>query len=328
MRRSLKLHEPHRQVSIVSFNMLLKAFDTKPYYPGVCPELRSWPGRKQHLKLLLLSLNADIYCMQEVECSSFLEEFSFLADEGYAFVSPRDDSKGKRPGLAKCAIFYKADCLEKVWEEHRSRIVLAALRHVSTGQLLYVASCHLEGAPWEAATRVKQMINALDALQKHQKEQQLESSKCALVIAGDFNETEDGAVCHCLHSGGLRRDFRLPRLPEQELLKDDYEHGFKLADLYSSEASALGERPPTFCAPADETCEWKAKPTFAAVDFIFYTSSTLRPVAVRRPFTEEQMAATEGQGIPSEWHFSDHVPIGGVFDLVSDSSDGSQVELV
>lgn len=44
-----------------------------------------------------------------------------------------------------------------------------------------------------------------------------------------------------------------------------------------------------------------------------FHSASLIPVAIRRPLTPEQQAATATQGIPAEWHFSDHVPVGGVF---------------
>mmetsp|Transcript_29412 Transcript_29412/g.84172 ORF Transcript_29412/g.84172 Transcript_29412/m.84172 type:complete len:393 (-) Transcript_29412:137-1315(-) len=323
MRRPLPLRQPLRQVSVVSFNMLLKAFDRKPYYPSVPPALRAWPGRKEQLEQLLASLDADIYCMQEVECSSFLEEFDFLARIGCDWVAPKDDSKGKMPGLAKCAIFYKAARLEKVWEEHRSRIVLAAFRHTATGRLLYVASCHLEGAPWEGEARFKQARNALESIQRHQKQCKVDPGACTLVFAGDFNETEDGVICHCLGTGGLGKDFRLPQMPDREFTKADYSHGFKLSDLYAADGRSFCQRPPTFCAPAEESSAWGMTPSFAAVDFMFYTHDTLRPAAVRLPFTEEQKTATEGCGIPSEWHGSDHVPIGGVFDLIAEGTNGS-----
>ena len=47
----------------------------------------------------------------------------------------------------------------------------------------------------------------------------------------------------------------------------------------------------------------------------FYTCNTLSPVAVRAPLTVEQYEATIERSIPAEWHFSDHVPVGGIFQL-------------
>lgn len=47
----------------------------------------------------------------------------------------------------------------------------------------------------------------------------------------------------------------------------------------------------------------------------FYTCNTLSPVAVRAPLTGEQYEATIERSIPAEWHFSDHVPVGGIFQL-------------
>lgn len=38
-------------------------------------------------------------------------------------------------------------------------------------------------------------------------------------------------------------------------------------------------------------------------------------MAVRAPLTVEQYEATIERSIPAEWHFSDHVPVGGIFQL-------------
>ena len=131
--------------------------------------------------------------------------------------------QGKIPELAKCAIFFKTEKLQQIWHEHRSRVVLCALKHqtgqappwwapqfVSGGrtlriknrfchwtrpslraelamnmslqqmdlgltvskqqcetcdlhcsrflvQVIYFASCHLEGAPGEGRTRLTQL---------------------------------------------------------------------------------------------------------------------------------------------------------------------------
>jgi len=321
MCRPLPLRDPGSEVSVVSFNMLLKGFDLKPYYPSVPAELRAWPHRKSQLQRVILGVDSDIYCMQEVEAVSFPEEFAFLADAGYESVAPKDDSKGKRPDMAKTAIFYKSSRLEKLWQEHRSRLVIAAFRHLLSDRILYVVSCHLEGAPWQVATRFTQMQNALDSIRKHQRQQGIEPASCALIFAGDFNEGEDGAVCHCLRDGALSSSFRHPAYPEVEVIKEDFKHDFQLSDLYAPISASLGaRRPPTFCAPEEET-----GPAFAAIDFVFYSHGSLLPTAVRLPFTEEQLRATDGVGVPSAWHFSDHVPIGGVFRFVACGSAAKPV---
>lgn len=322
MRRRLLLENPAKQISVVSFNMLLKGFDAKPYYPSVPAELRAWPRRRELLLELLSSVDADVYCMQEVECATFHQESVFLSSIGYAWVEPRDDAKGKWPDMAKPAFFYKADRLELLWTDHRSRVVLASFRHRSSGQMLYLATCHLEGAPWEAEKRIAQTKKALESLkrqvQKDQKQRNpSDTQKVALIFAGDFNEAADGAVCHLLRTGSIDKDFRAPNLPEAELTKADYNHNFALSDLYGS----MNTRPPTFCAPPEETAAWGSEVNFGSVDFVFYSRESLRPVAIREPFTPEQRHMTCGVGIPSAWHFSDHVPVGGVLEFVMDDDE-------
>lgn len=332
LQRSLAVRSPEQEVSIVSFNMLLKGFDRKFYYPSVGPELRHWPFRKEQLKQLLFGMGADVYCMQEVECLTFSEEFTFLAEGGYGSVAPKDDSKGKYPDMAKTAIFYREDRLEKVWEDHRSRIVLAAFRHWASGQLLYVASCHLEGAPSEAATRFTQCRKALESIQRNQQALKVDPAECAVAFAGDFNETDEGAVCHCLRNGGIMQNFRTPSLPDVEITKVDFSHDFQLSDLYSSGSLPWSVRPDTFCAPPEVTAAWGNTPSFGAVDFIFYSRRTLQPIAIREPFSAEQVKATASIGIPAAWHFSDHVPIGAIFKFVNSeaeqNAEGASVEVI
>lgn len=328
MRRPLPIERPEDQFSVVSFNMLLKGFDRKPYYPGVGSELRAWPWRKRQFVDLLFGLDADIFCMQEVEAATFLEEFAFLSEGGYAWVAPKDDSKGKIPEIAKTAIFFKASTFEKVWEEHRSRVVLAALRHLPSKRMVYVASCHLEGAPWQGGTRFTQAKNTLESMRRQMLKAQKESGQSvddsAVIFAGDFNETDSSAVCSFLRTGQLPATFRNPGYPDDEVIKTDAAHDFAFRDLYASCDSC---RPPTFCAPPDDNLEWGVNALFSAVDFVFYSHGCLRPVALREPFTAAQVAATTGKGIPSAWHFSDHVPIGGVFEFGAENGD-SNVKVV
>lgn len=333
MRRPMAAADTERQVSVVSFNMLLKGFDQKPYYPSVGPELRAWPWRKEQLQKLLLSVDADVYCMQEVECGTFPEEMlAWLSEAGYAAAAPMDDSKGKYPDMAKAAIFYKSARFESLWQDHRSRVVLAALRHSASGRLLYVASCHLEGAPWEAAKRFTQCKKALESVARHQKSAGVDPTACALVFAGDFNEGDDGAVCKCLVEGGLPKGFRVPSLPEEEITKADFAHPFRLTDLYALAPcrKRWPSRPATLCPPPEESAAWGNSVSFGAVDFMFYSHSALQPVAVREPFSQEQLEATAVNGIPCLWHFSDHVPIGGVFNFVDNgerSVNGAEVSI-
>jgi len=303
------------QISVVSFNMLLKGFDQKPYYPNIPAALRSWQWRKQQLQQLICGIDADVYCMQEVECSTFAQEFSFLAQNGYSAVAPKDDSKGKIPELAKCAIFFKMEKLQNIWHEHRSRVVLCALKHQS-GQVIYFASCHLEGAPSEGRTRLTQLRKALQSIRKHQEQSGFDASRCAMVFTGDFNEDEGGPVARSL---ALKPGDRVEaEAGEFELI----DHGLYLADIYDPNTGPFSLRPPTFGAPPTS-----GKTKLRAIDFMFYTCKTLSPVAVRAPFTPEQEEATLERSIPAEWHFSDHVPLGAVFQ-VSTSEDSQEKVMI
>jgi mRNA deadenylase 3'-5' endonuclease subunit Ccr4 len=310
MQRPLRPADPTKQVSVVSFNVLLKGFDKKLYYQEVSPQLRAWPWRREQLLNILGGIGADIFCVQEVECASFSEESAFLEKLGLAWVEPKDDAKGKYPDMAKPALFYRADRFEKLWTDHRSRVVLAALRHLPSGHVFYCATCHLEGAPWEGDKRVQQMKKALESVQRQMaKDQKTGIKNQSVVIAGDFNEGITGPICELLRAGCLIREDG-----------STITHPFEFGGVYGEHSP-----PPSFCAPPQipdgslrsdpEAWNRPGDDPFGCIDFIYYTRNSLEPVAVRQPFTAEQVKATHGVGIPSEWHPSDHVPIGAIFSL-------------
>eukprot|EP00928_Gymnodinium_smaydae_P058803 TRINITY_DN41_c1_g1_i1.p1 TRINITY_DN41_c1_g1~~TRINITY_DN41_c1_g1_i1.p1 ORF type:complete len:369 (+),score=61.18 TRINITY_DN41_c1_g1_i1:96-1202(+) len=323
MKRPL-LSRASDQLSVVSFNMLLKGFASKHYYQIVEPDLRAWSHRRHQLLELLKGVGADLYCMQEVECSSFeKEEVHFLDQIGYAAVAPKDDSKGKYPDMAKPAFFYRPERLQLRWAEHRSRVVLACFEHLAAQKLVYAATCHLEGAPWEGEKRVAQTKKAVESLQRRMQSDKCKLEETCLVFAGDFNEDESGAVCHLLNNGHLSREFRSPGYPDTELTKSEIRHSFELKSLYE------GRSQPTFCAPP---CETQPSFGFASVDFLFYSYRSMRPTAIRKPFTLEQAertcSKTSRVGIPAAWHFSDHVPIGGIFEFSDEGSSPQQAPFV
>merc|ERR1712232_405332 len=194
-------------------------------------------------------------------------------------------------------------------------VVLACFDHVPSNKLVYAATCHLEGAPWEGEKRVAQTKKALESVQRRMLADKCNLEESLLVFAGDFNEDDNGAVCHLLREGQLSESFRSPEYPDTSMTKNDINHGFMLKNLYE------GRNQPTFCAPP---CETQSTFGFATVDFMFYSHRSMRPVAIRETFTTEQAkitcSDTSSMGIPAVWHFSDHVPIGGVFEFALDTN--------
>lgn len=315
-----------RHVTVASFNMLLKGFEGKEYYPHVPVEQRAWEYRKPELRKVMTGMQADILCVQEAEVLSFWQEFEWMDGAGYDAVEPRDgkatpprspprgedgppvevllskaskDLAQKRPEMAKCAILFKKERVELLWTEHKSRTVVASFRHRPSGEVLYVVNCHLEGHPQQAATRFRQMQSALQAVSKEQKKAGHDNGNSSLVFCGDFNGPPDGGVCHCLRTGAMCPDFRDPWAPEEPLVKERFEIPHRLRDLYEDAGW-----PATFLVN---------EPT--SIDFLFYTPSRLRAVGRRRPFTDEQFEVARREKLPCAFHVSDHVPIGGVFEF-------------
>ena len=56
----------------------------------------------------------------------------------------------------------------------------------------------------------------------------------------------------------------------------------------------------------------------AWLDYVYYSSESLRLVAYQEPMTEEQaqLVYKDGDALPNAWHPSDHLPVGCVFELL------------
>ncbi|XP_016420350.1 CCR4-NOT transcription complex subunit 6-like isoform X2 [Sinocyclocheilus rhinocerous] len=114
------LQEPERTrptalLTVMCYNVLCDKYATRQLY-GYCPSWAlNWSYRKKSIMQEILSCNADIISLQEVETEQYYNYFLVeLSKEGYdGFFSPksraRTMSESDRKHVDGCAIFYKTE---------------------------------------------------------------------------------------------------------------------------------------------------------------------------------------------------------------------------
>lgn len=187
-------------LNIATYNILANAFVKKDRYPYSSPEALDPMQRRQRLYGELDSLDADIYCLQEVEPDAYREiSGHFGAAFGGVYAARTDAADG-------LAIFYKRSLTLRDSQElrdtsHGRGNELAGL--VATfefdGAPLGVVSTHLRWRPAETPleehTGLKQLSQILD---------RCDADAIAWVIAGDFNANSESKVIAAADARGHR----------------------------------------------------------------------------------------------------------------------------
>uniref|UniRef100_A0A1D1XVK6 Carbon catabolite repressor protein 4 4 n=2 Tax=Anthurium amnicola TaxID=1678845 RepID=A0A1D1XVK6_9ARAE len=332
---------------LCSYNILAQVYVKSSYFPHSPSPCLRWKARSQTILTVLKSFGADFLCLQELdEFDSFYKKN--METHGYLSAYIRRNGR-KRDG---CGIFYKPSSAELILKEEieyndlinfvhsgsddgdnikadlsrltlsddssvedlsesinpnddlkdpndpRVRLkrdcvgIMAAFRlNNSSHHLVIVANTHIYWDPEWADVKLAQAEYLLFRLSQFRR---TVSSKfgCSpsVIVAGDFNSIPGDMVYQFIVSGNA--STRL--LPDSGPL-------IPLRSLY---ASVGGEPPFTNCTP-DFT---------GTLDYIFFSSSSnLKPVGLLQiPGHESPEVAG---GLPNYYHPSDHLPIGGDFEV-------------
>ncbi|KXZ54569.1 hypothetical protein GPECTOR_4g634 [Gonium pectorale] len=287
------------EVSLVVYNILADHLATENHYGHIRrPEWLQWPHRWRALQEQLASFGSDLICLQEVEPASH----SSLLDR-FRALPLLQDRRG--PGLHICtAILFQPSKLQLVWQESRSRALLAAFAltdGIGQEELLYVANLHLEGSPYRPNDRISQTRSALQRLEAHMRAHGVAPGDAAVLVAGDLNSGRHETVCQFLHRGRLEGGTTEPHLPRVEVTKVSIAHPFPLHEVYSSGGAEL---PFTRIVPQSA----------ATVDFL-WASAVLEVRSLYWPVECRHEGLIQHQALPNQHYPSDHLPIGAVLRL-------------
>jgi len=291
--------------SILSFNILANQYvagTKRPEMYAHCDkDSLPWDYRVKKIIKQLVTSNADLICLQEVERWTFENDIlRALRGRGYAgeIVCNERKGGGEVPGTAT---LYKTNVFKCVWNERSYRSLVLGfeiLQGREKGSVLASANSHLEGNPLKEKERAGQMQGVFKKLRRRVNDFKF------VILCGDYNDGARSDLCQKILAGeGFMSCY------------DGHDARDATCLLTPDDADAIDiER--------------------ARVDHIFF-DSRLRVRAVMEVIDPSwSREATIEQGLPSLLWPSDHLSIGAVLKfnqdsekfLLKDSSDEDAVD--
>ncbi|EFJ20730.1 hypothetical protein SELMODRAFT_108336, partial [Selaginella moellendorffii] len=331
---------------VVSYNILAQVVYVKsslfPHSPSLCLK---WKTRSEQVLSRLLSLDADLLCLQELdEFESFYKPL--LESKGYSSIYVQRSGK-KRDG---CGIIYKAKCFSTITtsrlmkpqpEERRNPSVYIHTRRcivsdfsvpeeennrdVSDPRVRFRRNCvgifsafRFNHAPsnivvianthlyWDPALQDVKLAQAKYLLAKL-----LQFEK---EISQEFNSNPVVLVAGDFNSTPGDRVYNYITSGRRNSGPDVELSSFKVPDLESLKVPAI-PLDSLYAAAQGEPAFTNCTPDFTGtLDYIFFSpSASMRPktiLEVPRPDAPDVKG-----GLPNHFHPSDHLPIGADFSL-------------
>ncbi|MGZ9174677.1 MAG: endonuclease/exonuclease/phosphatase family protein, partial [Candidatus Binatia bacterium] len=185
--------------SVASYNVLATAYIQRAWYRRTPALVLNPAWRVPALVQYISMLNADLFCLQEVEPVTFVALRSYLGERGYGAEYARKLA-GRPEGLA---VFYRRTCFD--WGSARvipyadgagvaadsgyvAQLVL--LRHAE--KILGVLNTHLT---WDPPTTAREAQRGLRQLQQCLAEYRSRNAEAhGWIISGDFNVTPESEI--------------------------------------------------------------------------------------------------------------------------------------
>jgi CCR4-NOT transcription complex subunit 6 len=286
-------------VRVITYNVLAQVYAKSAWFPWTPRALMKSKARRANLREKLLTLDADLMALQELDGYEPSEENdarwkSWLSEHGYEsrYVQRTKTSNAKKDGSCvawRASTFALEDSRSLEYndigyelygrndtsdanDEERRRYLrdcvgnLTLLRRIQDGALVVFASTHLYWDPEYADVKLAQAKMLIEACVKFREEAQTRAGGCPVhvIIGGDFNSDPQSDVYAAMNAAFT--------------------------------SASNGQEPPfTNVTPNFTAC----------IDYLFISSS-VRVVAV----DEQPARDTLGEGLPNAEQPSDHLPVG------------------
>lgn len=335
-----------RSFTLLSYNTLCQHYATPKMYRYTPSWALSWDYRRDKLKEQIISYQADVVCLQEVECKTF-EDFwaPFLQKHGYTGVfhaktRARTMQSKDSKKVDGCCVFYKnsefklvfkdAVDFSSVWMKHKkfqrtedylnramnkdNVALFVKLQHLKTNEQIWVTTTHLHWDPQFNDVKTFQVGVLLDYMEKLLRDQNgvgnnQEMKKVPLVICGDFNSQLDSAVYELFSCGTVRRHKDVEGRDFGYMSQKSFAHNLTLKSSYDT----IGELPFTnFSATFTDV-----------IDYIWYSSQALRVRGVLGEIDPNYVS--KFIGFPNDKFPSDHIPLLTRFEFTKGSGGSRKV---
>lgn len=298
---------------MLSYNVLCQKYATSQAYGYTPCWALAWDYRKELLMTEILSYNAEIICLQEVEMAQFEEFFRDRLEEagGYqGLFFPKSRAKtmadNERRAVDGCAIFYKSSKFEllshhlleynqsalqradlKASDDTYNRVmpkdnvaVIILLRNKANDTELLVANSHIHWDPQFADVKLVQIGMMMDELVRVQKKHPQHQKKRAMLVCGDYNSEPGSSVYELLSQGTVKPDHAdFGGHQYGDYTRHGISHPFKLKSAY----------PPDLLAFTNYTPGFKG-----VLDYIWYSTETLQVASLLGPIDRSYLSRVVG----------------------------------
>ena len=305
---ALGLSRLRSDINVCSWNVLAQCYFDNTNHDGHVKDEGSllWPARCKRLIQEMITTDADVLCLQEVQFAHFDSDYApELAKVGYEGLVQADKKRASAHPQG-VATFWKADTFKLDGAVHRSR-TMAAMLTDSAGRTAAIVNCHLEGNPRNPLARVKQLQTTLTEVStKYQHH--------ALVVCGDFNcALGASASAAYLSFGQVPPGIVEWGVPVDDAVTEIPRHNYSLASSYEVQPDVPRGFRFTYCGTPDFPVD--------GLDQVWYTPDALRCTATRQLHaSNEARLRMIRSGLPSPDCPSDHIAVGAAFNWMADAA--------
>jgi len=264
------------QFSILQWNQLNSLLCNEVSFPKISSEYLKWNYRKPLITKELISYNADIICLEEVDQIAFYDDF--FKSEGYSVLKAQKsggtgdwiivafrDSKFK---LLEQTVHFYNQTQENGKNQHSQFYLHASLLY-EQDKILWIFATHLKAKDFEEMRKV-QTKELMEHIKKYDALKIEEKQKIGVVVCGDFNAE--------------------PHFDCMKPLMDTLEYAYK-----DTEFTTFKVRDKLYCR---------------VIDYMFYGREALKLIGRQEIPKKEEIDAN---GLPNAAYPSDHLSLFALF---------------
>ncbi len=305
--------------SVLSWNVLADCYLKRPVDKDIYMHLPSdsqlwdWGYRKGLLIDEILSQDADIVCLQEVEFTAFENDFNPAMEKaGYSGRIQQDKRRSENHAQGVATFWRNSRFLSQSdFSKTRTYTVVLKDTQATHNPLLAVINVHLEGHPLKCVERCKQLKSALAQLNN-------DISHHGVLVCGDFN-CQMGSSSSSAYLAMGKVPLVQGQVPFLEWGREVSPDAAKITTHPYKTFSSAYE--PSRAIQANvmslgEEFTFSTRPgnVVDGLDQVWYTDDVLKLQGVKPYFkSKSQQETILKNGLPHAVNGSDHISVGATF---------------